>query len=72
MSLKSQGMGREGLGAPDVKSAGTHMNGGHKSLPGRRQCLSDKHADCTPSSETPLSLLVIKGVRKVKKIYKPN
>lgn len=43
------------------------MNGGHKSLPGRRQCLSDKHADCTPSSETPLSLLVIKGVRKVKK-----
>lgn len=58
--------------ALDVKWAGTHMSGGHKSLPGRRQCLSDKHADCTPSSETPLSLLVIKGVRKVKKIYKPN
>ena len=48
------------------------MNGGRKSLPGLRQCLGDKHADCTPSSATPLSLLVIKGVRKVKKIYKPN
>lgn len=71
MSLKSQEMGEKGCLSSSCEVGRTHMSGGHKSLPGRRQCLADRHADCTPSSETPLSLLVIKGVRKVKKYINP-
>lgn len=57
--------------APDVRRA-ERPRAEAVNPPGRARRLRGERADGTPRPETPPSLLVIKGVRKVEKIYKPN